>query len=361
MGIVFAMRGGLAAVYSGNGATAYAFGAVGVTTAADTTAASGQVLAWAATNNPKLASFLGRNNLPSNRTISVNLNIRHGYSGTPATTHSWWCFSDGTGKASNFEIGHSNAGNIQCQAKNESAASALNNSAWGSYSASNTSFTDITLVWDGNTNPVRLYINTTLFGTSITPSVSFATTLFSQLTSIVLGSGNIGGVINGGKISEFTVWDQTIDVTSVMMSDGTAAGLTGNRAVGQTINVAAFDGVAYTTLAAASVQPSGTVYTAAGVAFTASYVTVAKTDVRSGTLFGPASSITGSAVIPAASVVIAGNLVDNVTGTYVTVAKTDVRNLVTFGAANSQTGSLVTASAASGGASVNDLGGWHGL
>lgn len=313
MAVVFSMRGSTTAIYSGGGATAALFGSTAPTTAADTTAPTGNVIIWAASGNAKGAVWPGRFNLPNSRTIAVNICIRHGYTGTPAASHNWWALIAGAGKLANLEIGQNSAGNIVCQAKNESANLISNSSPWGTYSASSTGFTDITFNWDGNTNPMRLHVNGTAYGTAITPTASFAAGWNNQYFSeICLGTGNMGGVINGGKVAEFTVWDTTIDVTAVPLTDNTTATLNGSRTA--PITVAALNGMAWTTLAQTNVR-NAIVYTAAGV------------------------GLTGSVVLPAQALVISGTSVDNSTGTYVTATTTNVKNAVLFGPLSSLTGS----------------------
>lgn len=225
MGIVFALRGTASARYSAGGPSGMGFGNTAPVVAADVGALSGSSIQWAASNNAKGMLFAGRANSPNGRAISVLFRFRPGYTTAPAAFQSFWSYVGGSGKWINLEIGHRTTalgGDIISQAKNELATTVLNSPSYGAWAPTAGTWYDVVFTWDGTAaaNASSVYIDAVLLGQA-TPSAALTaswTNLF--YTEFNLGTGNLGGVINAGRVDEVVVWDSVIDPASVMLDTG---------------------------------------------------------------------------------------------------------------------------------------------
>lgn len=272
MGIVFAWRSsdGFVARYSAGGATAFSIG--GIVTAADAGAIGGSCLSAAASNAIKGFYWPGRYNTPDNRTMSILVRVAPGYGGTPASVQQIFSMGSGGSRGPAVDIVHATNGNMNIFVRNETAASALNSTAFGSHSATSASYTDYFFNYSGQTGASAAisYVNANVFGVCNATQPLSASWNATILNEIMVGlSGVVNSGLNGAKLNEIIIWNQSIDVTAVRLADGSTASLNGPTRT-QFVDVAAFDGMAWTTLAQTNVK-TGIVYTAAGVAATGSF------------------------------------------------------------------------------------------
>jgi hypothetical protein len=376
MSIVFAINGtSLDAVRSGGGKTGMAFGTTAPAVVVDATAIHGSSIQWAANNNPKCVSWPGRSNTPNGRTISVIDRFRPNYSGTPGTTHNLFSVIGGAGKNATLEVAHqSTTGNVIAQVRNEAGTLIVNNVSFGAWSPTSGTWYDLVLTWDGtNTaNSLKFYIDAVLLGSGTTPGGSFNAGWTNQYFSeINLGTGNIGGVINGGRVEEFVIDDTIIDPSSYPLNSGNGALNGASRT--SPIAVTAFDGANYVYPSAGDIRSTAVGLVNAGVAVTPTLVvpSLANTkigvvgdggtgtydgsdrwtapsagDLRSGVQLKNNSTtlnLTGTAAIPTAANVRSGTATDNTTGTLAVPSVSNVRNGI---AVDNTTGTLVVPSLA---------------
>jgi hypothetical protein len=245
MGVVFALRGTATARYSAGGPEGMGFGNTAPTVAADAGALSGSSIQWAANGNPKGMLFAGRANSPNGRVISVLFRFRPAYTTAPAAYHSFWSYVGGCGKWINLEIGHRTAGNggdITVQAKNESATVILNSPSLGAWAPTSGTWYDIVFTWDGTTtaNSCKAYADAVLLGSATATGSLTASWTNLYYTEFNLGTGNLGGAINGGRVDEVVVWDEIIDPTSVQLESGVGSLNGASRT--SLVQAAAYDG-----------------------------------------------------------------------------------------------------------------------
>lgn len=143
-----------------------------------------------------------------------------------------------------------------------------------------TSYHDFAFVWDGSTaaGAARFWFDGTQVG-SLTATLPLNTN-FRWSVCGNLGFGGVSGANNTRIwVNEFLTWNETIDVTSVALADGTTASLNGT---GRTsfVNVSPFDYIESGPVTASDVR-SGVNYTIHGTAYVGTYapapVTVAGT------------------------------------------------------------------------------------
>lgn len=280
MAIVFAWRAtdGFVARYSNGGSLGVTAGATSIQTAADVSAIGGQCVTTAQNNNIKYISWPGRGNVPANSTVAILARIAPGYSGTPSAARSIFTLGASSSRGTHFELVHSGtSATMTLFARNDTVGACFGNNAGmgiGNYSATSASYTDYYCQWIGTTgaSAAATYINGTIFGV-YNSTGAMINGWFNKINEILIGGGFQNGIVSNDRLSELVIWDQTIDVTSVQLADGTTASLNGPSRTAF-VDVVALDGQAWTTLAQTNVRNT-IVYTAAGVVFTGSVTTAA--------------------------------------------------------------------------------------
>ena len=173
------------------------------------------------------------------------IRIAPGYTTAPTVYQGFWSLAAGCGKWINLEIGHRTTalgGDIICQAKNQLAAVVLNSASFGAWAPTAGTWYDVVFTWTGTnaSNGASVYVDGTLLGQAT--ATGDLTSDWSNLfyTEFNLGTGNLAGTLNAGKVDEVVIWDEIIDPTSVELESGTGSLNGASRT--SLVKAAAYDG-----------------------------------------------------------------------------------------------------------------------
>ncbi len=336
-GVIFEVRGNSVDAYrSFGGKTSIYGGSLPITCVADAAAIGGTAIDMTGPTTRSL-SFPGLNNIPETAQFSANMCVSFGYTGAPAATRGLWQMSSGQGTGFAYMLGiwHDTSARIRAFLRNNNGQ-VIASVNFATLLPTFGQYYDVTVTMGGSTaaNSFKLYIDTVVG--QATPGTSSPINMTQAYREVSLGGGPLATATDI-KVSEFSVWGNTIILpASVMLESGMGA-LNG---MSRTSFVAAslLDGSIYTNLGISLALNTGS-WTFAGVGYTGTYVAPGASSVLNTVSYGIGT--TGTYAPVAATAVI--NTVSfglGTTGTIVLPAAGDVRDQTTYGPSATITGTL---------------------